>query len=211
MRIEPSGAVFIGECDIQSSRCTAKSPAPVSAVFSSPHRRQINVCRACLDYMVANGEWELDHSKIAETSDYIVSDERGCPLLVAEVKTPPPHEQANPSLWAMRVHRNLLVHGAVPLSRYFLLVAAPGTGYLWKRGEDFRPDDTPDFEFDLLSDFPELEGEAETISEDALAKALPKAFFEIGKLEGNVRQRDWLTRSGLLEDLIATRLQKIAA
>jgi hypothetical protein len=209
MRIEPSGAVFIGECDIQSPFCTAKSPAPISAVFSSPHRRQINVCRACLDYMVANGEWELDHARIAEASDFVVADSRGYPLLVAEVKTPPPHEQASPGAWATRVHRNLVSHAAIPTSRYFLLIAAPQKGYLWKRRDNSEPSDAPDFEFDLVLGFPELA--APMATEEWIAKVLPRAFNSISELDGQITGRDWLTRSGLLDDLMAVRAPKVAA
>ena len=61
MKIEPSGVVMKGLCMIQSAKCKAKDqPGPLTAVWGSPGRRQLDVCGACLAEMIATGQWESD-------------------------------------------------------------------------------------------------------------------------------------------------------
>ena len=38
MKVEPSGVVMIAECQIQTPLCTAKHPAPVTAVWENLER-----------------------------------------------------------------------------------------------------------------------------------------------------------------------------
>ncbi len=63
MRIEPSGVVLIDECEIRTSKCQALTPKPITAVWSSPGRRQINVCGACLNEKIRIGEWDVEGAK----------------------------------------------------------------------------------------------------------------------------------------------------
>ena len=63
MKVEPSGVIFIGECHIQTEKCTAKTPQPVTAVWTPS---QTNVCKACLDEMLRKGEWQIEGARIPE-------------------------------------------------------------------------------------------------------------------------------------------------
>jgi hypothetical protein len=42
-KIEPSGVVMHGVCDIQTEHCTAKADGAITAVWGPPGRTQINV------------------------------------------------------------------------------------------------------------------------------------------------------------------------
>jgi hypothetical protein len=64
MKVEPSGVVMKGECSIKTKVCTAKTPGPITAVWASPGRTQINVCRACLEEKMRAGEWEVEGAKV---------------------------------------------------------------------------------------------------------------------------------------------------
>ena len=63
MKVEPSGVVMMGQCTIQTDVCTAKELAAITAVWGTPGRRQINLCRACLDEMIRRGEWEVEGAR----------------------------------------------------------------------------------------------------------------------------------------------------
>jgi hypothetical protein len=53
-------------CEIQTEKCAAKdSPAAITAVWYSPGRKQVNVCRSCLDEMVRRGEWEVKGARLS--------------------------------------------------------------------------------------------------------------------------------------------------
>ena len=64
INIEPTGVVFTGVCDIQTEKCTARTTAPLTAVWSPPGRTQVNVCGACLQEMVRYGEWYVKGARI---------------------------------------------------------------------------------------------------------------------------------------------------
>jgi len=63
-KIEPSGVVMIGECQVQTERCVAREPQPITAVWTVPCRTQVNVCRACLDEKVRTGEWCIEGARV---------------------------------------------------------------------------------------------------------------------------------------------------
>lgn len=63
MKVEPSGVVMIGECNVQTERCVARKPAPITAVWTVPGRSQINVCSACLDEQIRIGEWIVEGAR----------------------------------------------------------------------------------------------------------------------------------------------------
>jgi hypothetical protein len=76
-KIEPSGVIFTGLCDIQTARCVAREiPNPVTAVWSLPGRRQINVCRPCLDEMILKGEWIVEGARLRQTEVAAFDGER---------------------------------------------------------------------------------------------------------------------------------------
>jgi len=66
MQIEPSGVVLLGECSERTPLCTALVPAPITAVWAMPGRIQINVCRACLEEMVREGQWVIAGARVAK-------------------------------------------------------------------------------------------------------------------------------------------------
>jgi hypothetical protein len=59
MKVEPSGVVMLGRCSVRSAYCTALEPAGITAVWGSPGRLQIDVCRECLDEQIRTGQWEV--------------------------------------------------------------------------------------------------------------------------------------------------------
>jgi hypothetical protein len=148
MIVEPSGVVFLGECELQLPPCTARTPAPVTAVWVPPGRRQTNVCRACLDDMVRSGDWEIHGARVPERFDVAGYDAEGRRLLIVEVRARPSEMATTPRDWAVRIHRNLLLHSALPPARYFLLAICPRPFFLWTDQAVASPDSEPDFEFD---------------------------------------------------------------
>ncbi|MDM8544259.1 hypothetical protein QUF90_24540 [Desulfococcaceae bacterium HSG9] len=62
MKIEPSGVVMIGRCNIRTEACTAKNVGPVTAIWSG--NNQIDVCRECLDEKIRLDEWQIEGAKI---------------------------------------------------------------------------------------------------------------------------------------------------
>jgi hypothetical protein len=63
MKVEPSGVIFSGVCQIQTSICAAKEPKPITALWVPPGRTQIDICGACLDEKLRLGEWKIEGSK----------------------------------------------------------------------------------------------------------------------------------------------------
>jgi hypothetical protein len=63
MKVEPSGAVMTGTCAVQTNRCVALQPAPITAVWTVPEKAQINVCGACLDEQVKTGAWVIEGAR----------------------------------------------------------------------------------------------------------------------------------------------------
>ncbi len=131
MRIEPSGIVMIGECEIQTPFCMALTPAPITAVWGSPGRRQIDVCRRCLEEMIRWGEWENPGARITRRYDIAVYDKKERLQLVVEVKTRPDEIATKIEDWATRIRRNLIMHSGIPSSVYFMLAVFPAPFYLW--------------------------------------------------------------------------------
>jgi hypothetical protein len=145
MRIEPSGVVFVGICSIQTDRCVAREPAPITAVWTSPARVQVNVCRPCLEEQVRAGEWEIRGARVKSRADVAVYSPDKKLRLVVEVKRAPVTETQLRD-WAVRIHRNLLTHSGIPATRYFLLAALPDTLYLWREVDRHNMDRPPDYE-----------------------------------------------------------------
>jgi len=148
MIVEPSGVVLLGECELQLASCTARTPASVTAVWVPPGRGQTNVCRACLEEMVRSGDWEIRGARVPERVDVAGYDAEDHRLLVVEVKARPSELVTSPRSWAVRIHRNLLVHLALPAARYFLVAIYPGPFFLWTDHSVASPESQPDFEFE---------------------------------------------------------------
>src|SRR5258708_14041864 len=69
--------------------------------------------------------------------DFIAYDRAGRVLLLAEAKS----RRGTSESWAARLRRNMLSHGILPWSKYFL-IATPERMYLWKQ-ERLNPADAP--------------------------------------------------------------------
>ena len=67
MKVEPTGIVFVATCSIQTPRCTAIQPQPITAVWGTP-RVQIDVCRACLEEKMRLGEWQVEGARVRTPS-----------------------------------------------------------------------------------------------------------------------------------------------
>lgn len=216
MKIEPSGVIFTGICDIQTDRCLAKQSAPITAVWATPGRLQINVCRPCLEEQIRAGEWEIPGSRIPQRADVAVYSPDRKLQLVVEVKKSSQAKSPSVDL-ARQIHRNLLAHAGIPRTRYFLLAILPGQFYLWK--ESGAPDEigrAPDYEastsellkpyFDRLSVPPERASEyqLETIVnawlQDVSGAELP--------LDDSL---NWLQESGLYDVLKNSSVEMQAA
>lgn len=64
MKVEPTGVVMMGVCQVQTDKCTGRTPAPITAVWIPPGRRQMDVCRACLEEQMRKGEWEVEGARL---------------------------------------------------------------------------------------------------------------------------------------------------
>ncbi|WP_420126407.1 hypothetical protein [Longimicrobium sp.] len=145
MKVQPTGIIFVAECDIQSDRCTARTSSPITAVWTTPGREQVNVCRACLEEMVRAGEWEITGARVSPRADLALVSPGGSPLLIVEIKRRPGVIR-DPRAWAARIHRNLLLHGALQPTSHFLLAAVPGPFYLWLARDFINPGTPADAE-----------------------------------------------------------------
>lgn len=203
MRVEPSGIILVGVCEIQTSECVAREPSPITAVWAEPGRRQVNVCRPCLEEMVRAGSWEIPGARVHRRFDVAVFNPAGELVLVVEVKDLPRQPKVDLREWAWRVHRNLIVHSGVPASPFFLLVGVPTEFFLWTSRTSADPLDQPEFSVhdpDQLAPFypesivpGELRPETE---EDAVAEWLRS----LTATRRRHRYRAaWLVESGLLD------------
>lgn len=65
MRVEPTGIVVFGVCDVQIGRRVAKVLSPITAVWTTPGGNQINVCKSCLDDQLRSGAWAIEGARAA--------------------------------------------------------------------------------------------------------------------------------------------------
>jgi len=156
MKVEPSGIVTIGECDLRLPGCLGLTPAPAMAIWTAPgHEVAATVCRSCLDEMVRLGEWEIPGAKLKRRFDIAVYDKDERLQLVVDVKNYSYKHEGDVEQWATRIRRNLVRHSAVPIYVYFLLAIYPAPFYLWL--PDAAPDAPPRFAIDVQAQMPRLE------------------------------------------------------
>ncbi len=209
MRIEPSGIVMIGECEIQTPFCTALTPAPITAVWGSPGRRQINVCRVCLEEMVRLGEWENPGSRIQRIYDVAVYDRQERLQLVVEVKKHPYELATRMEDWATRIRRNLLLHSGIPSSVYFMLAVFPAPFYLW--GQEDALDAPPRYDFDVRSEVMPLlksTGGNESQQIEPVSLWLESVVNSTAVKESFSEGQDWLFQSGLCQAIQGGRVAR---
>ncbi len=66
MKVEPSGVVMFGSCSVQTDKCVAREPAPITAVWSQPGRQQIDVCGACLEEQMRTDAWTVEGARVRQ-------------------------------------------------------------------------------------------------------------------------------------------------
>lgn len=198
MKVEPSGVVMLGECEIRTPFCTALTPAPITAVWGVPARRQINTCGRCLEEMVRLGEWEIWGAKIPRKYDLAVYGKDEKLKLVVEVQNSPYKRGEDLANWATRIRRNLVIHSAIPTYVYFLLAVYPAPFFLW--GADEASEAPPHYSFDVQAEMPRLY-ESKQVSDyqqqvdavyDWLTTLMEKPLQDTA-------QEAWLHQSGLYE------------
>lgn len=191
MKVQPTGVIFVAECEIQSDRCTARDPSPITAVWTSPGREQVNVCRACFEEMVRGGEWEVAGARVSARADLALVSPSGAPLLIVEVKRKP-NLVRDPRAWASRIHRNLLVHGALQPTAHFLLAAVPGPFYLWLARDSIQPGTPADAE--ITPDPRTAERLSQLLETDAQPAQIEAVIAEwLRETVHHVSEHDWLT------------------
>ncbi len=142
--VEPTGILFTGICDIQTEKCTAQTTATLTAVWSSPGRRQINVCRSCLEEMIRSGEWRVDGARIGRRADVAVYDDTGKLQVVVEAKY---RRYNDTSTGAVEIRQNLLAHAGLQPAPFFM-VAFPDHFYVWKQHVPEHDDRPADYDID---------------------------------------------------------------
>lgn len=146
-RIEPTGVIFAGICDIQTDRCVARQTAPITAVWAHPGRTQVNVCRECLEEMVRKGEWKIEGARIRQRADVVAYNSAGKVTLIVEAKFPSNKHSSDRQ--AIQVRQNLIAHRGIPAVPYFM-VAFPDYFYLWTQSD--MNDDSEDRPADIKID-----------------------------------------------------------
>jgi len=214
MKIEPSGVILIGICEIQTPVCQALVPAPITAIWAPPGRRQVNVCSACLEEQVRDGEWEIPGAHVRRRFDVVAYDTKNKLQLIVEVKSRPPSDAREALSWAVRIYKNLMVHAALTPAPFFLLVGFPDRFFLWKALESSRPDAQPDYSYhggDLLEPFlgildPESEVRMELQHEKVVATWL-EFLTRANELPAQASTA-WLLESGLFSAISGGRVTR---
>jgi len=67
MKVDPSGVVMMGVCQVQTAKCRGREFSPITAVWSPPGRTQLNVCGSCLEEKIRIGEWVVDGARVRRT------------------------------------------------------------------------------------------------------------------------------------------------
>lgn len=203
MNVEPTGIVLVDACTIQTEKCVARHPAPITVVWTLPGRVQVNVCRPCLEEQVRLGEWEIRGAKIERRADVAVYSPDNRLQLVVEVKKRP-RTQANLTEWATNVRRNLMAHSGIPNTAYFLLAVFPDSLFLWKNSDPFDIEKAPDYEAGvpdtLKAYFDELASSPDNASEYHLEMVTTSWLKDLAKsARSNDPSLQWVYDSGLYE------------
>jgi hypothetical protein len=207
--VEPTGVIFVGECEIQTHACTAKTPAPITAVMILQPRQQVDVCGRCVEEMVRSGTWFIRHARIPARCGVAVLDDGGQPLLVAEVKAR--RGVSDPAAWATQIRGNLLRHAGVPSAPYFMVVLAPDVAALWvRRGRD-AADAPPDY---LIDAGPALRPRLAAVEDEdeprwRVAERSAAAWIEDLVRDGSAEP--WFVESGLRDAIHGGRVVTEAA
>jgi len=200
-----------GICDIQTPKCSAREASAITAVWTSPGRSQVNICRNCMEEMIRTGKWEVPGSRIPMRADVAVTGPDHRLILVVEVRIRPFYDRKLDAL-AERIHRNLLLHRAVPGRPFFMLLFVPRPAFLWKPESFGDPGSPPDFRIELTEEAENLFGETDkchpedehTVMEETVAKWLTASIADINNGEKEIPE--WLANSGLASHIRNARV-----
>ena len=161
--------------------------------------------------MIRNGLWELDNAKVPTKSDVVAYDPSGHAQLVVEVKTAPFHLSQPEEQWAVRVRRNLLMHGGIPSSPYFMLIVWPTHGYLWAHSDEQDTNIKPNLVVDIQQEFADLvesanNSDPESTAVSGMAKWL-RDVAQSGDAGDVGKAHPWAVSSGLFDAIRGTRVQ----
>jgi len=205
MRVEPSGVVMMGICDIQTPKCSAKELAAITAVWTTPSRSQINVCRECLEEMIRSGQWEIPNARISRHIDVAAIDSNNRLLLAIEVKRRPLYDR-HIDHHAIKIHRNLLSHGTFPGNPFFMVIFVPTPVFLWAPDNFLEPESQPDFCIDISDEIEEIlhsiKGDPDSnpkLMEEVVAKWVNIVINNLNNEE--MKTPEWLLKSNLAERL----------
>jgi hypothetical protein len=142
--------------------------------------------------------------------DFVAYDERGQALLLVEVKGS--HETSE--LWATRFRRNMLAHGTLPPSRFFL-IATRERMYFWRQDDPSPKEEPPQFTMDAAKELKPYFDKFGQTPEKTSGQALELIVFSwLNDLAGFGQSRatqdaslSWLSESGLLEALGRSRIE----
>lgn len=202
-RVEPSGVILKDICEIQTEKCVAKdSPAAITAVWYSPGRKQVNVCRSCLDEMVRRGEWEVKGARLSPRPDITVFDAEGKIQLIAEVKKISSTEKSEQRQRATEIRRNLLSHSAIP-NTPFLLIAFPEDFYLWKQETPNIDNKRADYHFNAKNAIKNYAQKdhifPQEMSPQQFKLLVSDWLKDLVNSQGSKDSLRWATRSGLYD------------
>jgi hypothetical protein len=207
MKVEPSGVIMTGVCEVQTPVCQAREPSPITAVWSVPARNQINVCRACLEQCVRDGAWEIPGARIQRRFDVAVQNGDGRVQLVVEVKTAPGGPLPAQVDWAAKIHRNLLLHAGIPSAPNFLLVGYPDSFFVWIASRPGQFARSPDYVFDTPAVLARYRGAEEDEHPYGQERVVAMWLEELLRGEPAPRRRDSIDGSGGLNALVANLIR----
>jgi hypothetical protein len=143
MKVEPSGVIFSGVCQIRT--CAAKQPKPITAVWVPPGRTQVDICGACLDEKIRLGEWKIEGARVAgmkiRPENVAVYAPDAKLQIVVKIK-----KRLGTSVeWVSRMYQDMRTYALLPNSPYFLF-AFPDFFYIWKNyALSMSESNTPDY------------------------------------------------------------------
>jgi hypothetical protein len=202
-RVEPSGVILKDICEIQTEKCVAKdSPAAITAVWYSPGRKQVNVCRSCLDEMVRRGEWEVKGARLSPRPDITIFNPEGKIKLIAEVKKISLTEKSEQRQRATEIRRNLLAHSAIP-NTPFLLIAFPDNFYLWKQEIPNIDNKRADYHFNAKNTIKNYAKKyhifPQEMSPQQFKLLVSDWLKDLVNSQGSEKSLEWATTSGLYD------------
>ena len=143
----------------------------------------------------------------------VAYDQSGKAILLAEVK----NTYRTSDQWAARFRRNLLAHGTLPKTRFFL-IATPEHMYFWRQEDPAPEEEGPHFTMDAAHElkpyFERFKQTPEKTGGQALELILFSWLLDLAQ-SGQVRAEldpslRWLSESGLLEALRNARIESSA-